>query len=79
MTFGDGIPANQIGPIEVMQMSFLVMVPALFFLTNSTTQMTATLLHCSWYRRPFPFLRLIVPWSSWDSPTLPAPLDLRPA
>lgn len=28
---------------------------------------------------PFPFLRLIVPWSSWDSPTLPATLDLRPA
>lgn len=58
MTFGDSIPANQIGPIKVMQMSFLVMVPALFFLTNSTTQMTATLLHCSWYRRLFPFCAL---------------------
>lgn len=34
---------------------------------------------CSWCRRLFPFLRLTVPWSSWDRPTLPATLVLLPA
>ena len=32
--------------------------PCPLFFTNSTTQMTATLLHCSWYRRLFPFCAL---------------------
>lgn len=44
MTFLGGILADKVGHIKVMRISFLVMVPALYFLTNSTSQMTATLL-----------------------------------
>lgn len=44
MTFLGGILADKVGHIKVMRISFLVMVPALFFLTNSTSQTTATLL-----------------------------------
>ena len=42
--FLGGILADKVGHIKVMRISFLVMVPALYFLTNSTSQMTATLL-----------------------------------
>lgn len=79
MTFGDGISANQIGPIEVMQMSFLVMVPALFFFHKQYHPNDSDATPLLLVPTPFPFLRLIVPWSSWDSPTLPATLDLLPA
>lgn len=69
--FLGGILADKVGHIKVMRISFLVMVPALFFLTNSTSQTTATLLLVP---TALSLLRLTVPWSSWDRPTLPATL-----
>ena len=44
VTFIGGILADRLGFIRVMRISFLVMIPAMFFLVNSTNIYVATLL-----------------------------------